>query len=137
MDVATQARINELLLEREELLLRIHAIEKEAAALLGEPYPFERPPLPSDQNQKGRKKQAPGRARDAASGKPAQLRPLAAGEAGWRVTYEQHGVPRTEVHRSATALNALLACQGSALRVTCIEVLDTSGAVRAVVLGEG
>ena len=43
-----QIQINTLLLTREELFVRVHDLEQAAAAILGEPYPFPRPALPSD-----------------------------------------------------------------------------------------
>lgn len=48
MPADQQIQINTLLLTREELFVRVYALEQAAAAILGEPYPFTRPALPSD-----------------------------------------------------------------------------------------
>ena len=54
MATPRQILVNQLLLEREALWVRVHEIEREAAKWLGEPYPFERPELPSDRKKKRR-----------------------------------------------------------------------------------
>ena len=120
MDIATQARVNELLLEREELLLRIHHLETRAAELLGEPWPFERPPLPSDARATKRKAPAPTRARDAAGAKPPALRPLSGPDDSWLVVYEQYGQRQEERHRDPAALATLFACQCATLRILSV-----------------
>lgn len=134
MTTAQQIRVNALLLEREALLVRIHACETAAARLLGEPYPFERPALPSDQRTK-RKPAAPkggGAPRDG-------LRRLEPGEAAFRVTYRQRAQEATEEHESLDALRVLQAGQTETLQVRRIETLDAAGAVAAVLfaVGEG
>lgn len=143
MDIATQARINELLLEREELLLRIHRVETRAAELLGEPWPFERPPLPSDPKPR-RKGSAAVRGKAGSvplavqatlpqptptDGEvssqftpyvPGPLRPLAGPSDSWLVVYEQYGQRQEERHRDPAALATLLACQCPTLRVLSV-----------------
>ena len=125
-----QSQINELLLEREELFVRIHLAEKRAAELLGEPYPFERPSLPSD--PKAKRKPLPSRAKAAGPAKQLHLPPLGAGQAAYRITYEQWDRVQEEVHDNAAALTLLLSCQTAGLKVLRIEVLDTSGAVASL-----
>ena len=131
MASANQARINELLLEREELFVRIHLAEKRAAELFGEPYPFERPTLPSD--QKAKRKPASPRAKEPGAMKPVHLRSLGEAEGIYRVIYEQCGRVQEELHRDAAALTLLLTCQSQGLRVLRIEIVDTKGAVSALV----
>lgn len=120
-----QIRINTLLLEREGLFVRVHELEQAAASILGEPWPFVRPALPSDSRAKRKSSRASARARD-------PLRKLEPGEAAFRVTYIQHGQTRAETHDSPEPLRTLLAAQGRALTVLRIETLDTAGAVVAV-----
>lgn len=124
-----QIRINELLLQREELFLRIHAAETEASRLLGEPYPFTRPALPSDQ----RAKRKPGAPRKPAEKKsPADaLRRLDDGETAYRVTYRQFGREVVETHHEHAALATLLASQAAHLKVLRIETLGADGSVMA------
>ncbi|MCX6939116.1 MAG: hypothetical protein NTU80_14715 [Verrucomicrobia bacterium] len=127
-----QIRINELLLQREELFLRIHAAESEATRLLGEPFPFTRPNLPSD--RRGKRKPATtaplGSTSAAGPAKPApSLRKLSEQESAYRVTYRQFGQNRTEDHVEWAALATLLAAQTATLSVLRIETLDASGGV--------
>ncbi len=126
MSADSQIRINALLLEREGLFVRIHEIERAASALLGEPYPFTRPALPSDQRVK---RKAPARGAQAAKDK---LRKLEPDEVAYRVTYLQQGQTRIETHDSLDALRTLLAAQGAQLQVQTIETLAATGAVKAV-----
>lgn len=130
MATAQQIRLNQLLLEREALFVRIHACEQAAAKLLGEPYPFERPPLPSDQRGKRKATKAGGPGRDA-------LRRLEPGEVAYRVVYQNFGREVTEEHDEVEALRILLASQTAQLRVVRVETIDAAGAVVAVVAGAG
>jgi hypothetical protein len=124
-----QIRINELLLQREELFLRVHAIEQEAARILGVLPPLPRPALPSDA-----RKRRPAPSRPAAPAAPASIRKLDTHEAAYRVTYRQFEREHIETHADASAVATLLACQTATLRVTRIETLDATGAASAVLL---
>jgi len=128
-----QIRINELLLQREELFLRIHAAETEASRLLGAPWPFVRPVLPSDRRVR-RKPGAPAAvsAPSAAPAFPAAPRRLEPGETAYRVTYRQFAQTLTETHYDPDALATLLACRTDNLQVLRLETLDTAGAPSAV-----
>jgi hypothetical protein len=123
-----QIQINSLLLDREALFVRIHDIEQAAAALLGEPYPFTRPTLPSDAKSK-RKPTAP---RAASPGDP--LRRLEGLETAYRVTYRRFGQIVTEDHDDLDALRTLLSAQGANLTVTRLETIDLGGRTKAVLL---
>ncbi len=135
MRLDRQIRINDLLLQREELFLRIHAAETEIVRLLRGPYPFTRPTLPSD--RKGKKKPAAARPLTIVPPAPAEaaLRRLADEEHAYRVTYLQFGRKTIEIHPDFSALATLLAAQASHLRVLKIETLDAGGQTVAV-LGE-
>ncbi|MCX6955920.1 MAG: hypothetical protein NTV51_27570 [Verrucomicrobia bacterium] len=122
-----QIQINALLLQREELFVRIHDLESAAAALLGEPYPFTRPPLPSDERRR-----KPGPARAAAARDP--LRRLEGLETAYRVTYLRAGSSVQEDHDDLDALRTLLASQGAHLRVTRVETVDLGGRTKAVLV---
>ena len=141
MESAQQIRINELLLEREALFLRIHALETKAAALLGEPYPFVRPTLPSDYRAKkkaGRPRATGGHSADSSSTpvRTVTLRSLEESEAAYRVVYEQLGRREEELHFDVGALGHLLACQGATLRVCSLEIVDEAGRVLETLLAE-
>lgn len=125
-----QIRINELLLQREELFLRIHAIEQEVTRILGEPPPLPRPALPSDVRPK---RKAPA-GRSPRADAPPSLRKLESIESAYRVTYHQFDREHIEIHPDSAALATLLACQGAHLRVTRIETLDAEGSACAVLL---
>lgn len=139
MRLDQQIRINEFLLQREELFLRIHAAETEINRLLGEPWPFTRPPLPSDRRAK---RKASGAAATGSSSSAAakprspadSLRRLDEGESAYRVTYRQFGRTVTEVHHDFAALSTLLACQSGQLQVERIETLDATGAPKTALL---
>lgn len=131
-----QIRVNELLLQREELFLRIHAAETEAARILGEPWPFVRPALPSDRRAKKKPGSTASRAAaDATKKSPADaLRRLEAGETAYRVTYLQFGKETTETHVDFAAVATLLAGQAAHLRVLRVETLDAGGSPRATIV---
>jgi hypothetical protein len=130
MSDASQIRINALLLEREALFVRIHEIERAASALLREPYPFTRPPLPSDVRGK-RKPAARSPARQEGGFTAKDLRKLEPGETAYRVTYRQFGQTRVETHESVEALRTLLAAQSAQLKVLALETVDADGVVKA------
>ncbi len=123
-----QIQINGLLLQREELFVRIHELEQAAAAVLGEPYPFTRPPLPSDP----RNRRKPGALRTAAARDP--LRRLEGLETSYRVIYHRFGQAVQEDHDDLDALRTLLASQGKNLQVIRIETVDFGGRTKAVLL---
>ncbi|MCF3648646.1 hypothetical protein [Synoicihabitans lomoniglobus] len=126
----SQIRINTLLLEREALFLRVNALEQQAADLLGEPFPFEPPVLPS--NRRGKRK-ATRRAKPGAN--KIKLRKLAEGESAYRVNYRQHGTVRTERYDVAEPLLTLLAAQGAELEVLTIETVDAQDVATATLFG--
>jgi hypothetical protein len=134
MSAPTPIRLNSLLLEREALFLRIHELEHAVAAIFGEPYPFTRPPLPSD----SRIKRKPSTARPTSGVAKVKdpLRKLEPGETAYRVTYRHLGQTRTETHDSADALRTLLTAQGSALQVLALATLAPDGTVQAVLIAE-
>jgi len=123
-----QIQVNGLLLQREELFVRVHEIEQATAAILGEPYPFTRPALPSDAKPK-RKPSAP---RNVSPGE--SLRRLEGLETAYRVTYRRFGQVVTEDHDDLDALRTLLAAQGANLSVTRVETIDLGGRTKAVLL---
>lgn len=134
-----QIQINGLLLQREELFVRVHDLETAAAAILGEPYPFTRPPLPSDTKLK-RKSTAPRSAAPASPPSPAALarealRRLEGLETAYRVTYRRFGQIVQEDHDDLDALRTLLASQGANLTVTRVETIDLGGRTKAILLG--
>lgn len=126
----SQIRINTLLLEREALFLRVHELENSAAAILGEPFPFTRPPLPSDKRSK--KKRKPTKTADT----KIKIRKLETGETAYRVTYAQGGEVITELHDTPEPLTTLLATQSPRLKVQSIETLDQTGNPIAQLHGE-
>lgn len=134
MQLDRQIRVNELLLQREELFLRIHSAETEITRLLGGPYPFTRPALPSDR----RGKRKPARPASAAANltpgvhAPPAPRRLADDETAYRVTYLQFNREVVEIHPDFAAVATLLASQAAHLRVLKVETLDASGAPRAL-----
>jgi len=122
-----QIRLNQLLLEREAQFVRVHDLEQAAAQILGEPYPFTRPALPSDTRRKSR----PG-PRTAASARDT-LRRLEDGETAYRVTYRHGARECSEEHDDLEALRTLVAAQGSRLTISRIETLRADGTTAAVV----
>ncbi len=133
MSTPAQIRINALLLQREALFVRIHEIERSASALLREPFPFTRPPLPSD--VRGKRKPAARANRPGDTASKESLRKLEPGEVAYRVTYRQFGQTKIETHESADALRTLLAAQGAQLQVLTLETLGGDDAVKAVLHG--
>ena len=122
-----QIQINTLLLQREEQFVRIHALEQSAAALLGEPYPFTRPPLPSDPRNQRKSSPARSATRD-------PLRKLEGVETAYRVTYRRRDQVIQEDHDDLEALRTLLAAQGKNLAVTRLETIDLGGRTKSVLI---
>jgi hypothetical protein len=125
-----QIRVNELLLQREELFLCIHAAETEVNRILGAAFPFSLPELPS--LRRGKRKASD--IRPTSTAKPAKspadtLRRLEDSESGYRVTYRQFSKILVEDHQEFEAIRTLLACQGANLHVQAIETLATDGTV--------
>ncbi len=133
-----QIQINTLLLQREELFVRIHDLEKTAAAILGEPYPFTRPPLPSDVRTKRKSPVLPRAASglSGAGGARESLRRLEGLEIAYRITYRRFGQVGQEEHDALEALHTLLASQGAQLTVTRVETIDLGGRTKAVLIGD-
>lgn len=125
--------VNELLLEREELFLRIHRVEHEVARILGSAYPFPSVELPSTRRSKRKVSTArPAQASADSPSKPALvLRRLEADENRYRVTYRQFSKVLVEEHADFEAVRTLLACQSSDLEVQKIETLQADGSVTA------
>jgi len=130
-----QIKVNEMLLEREELFLRIHAAEKEVMRIMGGDYPFTTVELLS--NRRTKRKTVPTRATTATAPAPADtteratitLRRLEPGEARYRVTYRQFAQVVVEEHGDFEAVRTLLACQSSQLQVQKLETLRADGSV--------
>ena len=117
--------------------MRVHDLEQAAAAILGEPYPFTRPPLPSDAKLK--RKPTATRASSAMPVSPAavareSLRRLEGLETAYRVTYRRFGQVVTEDHDDLDALRTLLSAQGVNLTVTHVETVDLGGRTKAVLI---
>jgi len=130
MRLDQQIRVNALLLEREELFVRVHELERRIEALLGGPYPFERPKLPSD--QKPKRKAGPVRAEKPPTQTP-ELRPEP-GEERYRIHYRQGSQCFTEEHVNLKALQQVLSAQSSALQVLRIEAVTPAGEILRVLL---
>ena len=132
-----QIQINTLLLTREELFVRVHDLEQAAAAILGEPYPFTRPALPSDTKLK-RKLTARPSERSAGFPPPSaareSLRRIEGLETAYRVTYRRFGQVVTEDQDDLDALRTLLTSQGAHLTVTRVETIDLGGRTQAVLI---
>jgi len=125
-----QIRVNELLLQREELFLCIHAAETEVNRILGAAFPFNLPELPS--LRRGKRKASD--IRPTSTAKPAKspadtLRRLEDSESGYRVTYRQFSKILVEDHHEFEAVRTLLACQGANLHVQAIETLAPDGTI--------
>lgn len=123
-----QIRVNELLLKREELFLRIHAAETEVSRIFGGPFPFTLPDLPSARRGKRKASDArPASGQKSARSSSDSLRRLEDGESGYRVIYRQFSKTLVEDHHEFEALRTLLACQSSNLQVQSVETLTAGG----------
>ncbi len=130
MTTAQRIRVNQLLLEREAWFARIYECEQAVAQLLGEPYAWERPGLPSDQ----RGKRKPGAGKAGGAGREV-LRRLEPGEVKFRVTYRNFGREVVEEHEDVEALRGLLASQTARLQVLRVETVAADGAMVTTLVG--
>ena len=135
-----QIQINTLLLSREEQFVRVYDLEQAAAAILGEPYPFTRPALPSDVRLKrkptARPSERSGGFQPPSAAPRDSLRRLEGLETAYRVTYRRFGQVVTEDHDDLDALRTLLSSQGANLTVTRVETIDLGARTKAVLLSE-
>ena len=126
-----QIQVNALLLEREELFLRVHRAEQAVLNIFGGPYPFTAVDLPSQHRIK--RKATPPRPPATADENPEHatiaLRRLEACESHYRITYRQFTQVVIEDHASLEAVRTVLACQGSQLEVQSIEIMQADGRV--------
>ena len=129
MATTQQIRLNELLLEREALFVRVYACEQAAEKLLGGPYPWERPALPSDR----RAKRTAGAVKGGSVARE-PLRRLEPGEVAFRVTYRNFGREVSEEHEDVEALRGLLASQTAQLRVLRVETIGADGGTKVATL---
>jgi hypothetical protein len=97
-------QINQLLLEREEVLSELFDLELQISMTLGQHYPFDLPrPLPSLQKRK------PVRPRKPAQPMPFRLRDLdEETETAYRIFYRDQDTNRQELHTDPHALHLLL-----------------------------
>ena len=120
--------------------MRVHDLETAAAAILGEPYPFTRPPLPSDVRLKrkptARPSERSGGFQPPSAAAREALRRLEGLETAYRVTYRRFGQVVTEDHDDLDALRTLLSAQGANLTVTRVETIDLGRRTQAVLLSE-
>ena len=124
-------QVNELLLEREELFLRIHSAEKDVLRIFGADYPFPAFELPS--NRRVKRKTGSVRVTAAPKDSPVRanitLRRLEDGEVRYRITYRQFSQVLIEEHGEFEAVRTLLVCQSSQLQVQKLETLHVVGSV--------
>ncbi len=117
--------------------MRVYDLEQAAAAILGEPYPFTRPLLPSDVRLK--RKPTPRASERSGGFQPPStaresLRRLEGLETAYRVTYRRFGQVVTEDHDDLDALRTLLSSQGASLTVTRVETIDLGARTKVVLL---
>jgi hypothetical protein len=125
-----QIRVNELLLQREELFMCIHAADTNVNRILGAAFPFSLPELPS--LRRGKRKATD--LRPTSTAKPAKspadtLRRLDDSETAYRVTYRQFYKILVEDHHEFEAFRTLLTGQSGNLHVQAIKTLAPDGTI--------
>lgn len=131
MDLALSQRvqIDDLLLQREAQLLRVHDCEAAIEEILGQAYPFpDPPPLPS--RQKRRRPSKAARAKKTGGPKPLALPPLSEGETAYRLIYRDSGHERSEEHMDAEALERWLDRPHRSIEVLGIQTIGADGKPR-------
>ena len=122
MDLRQQSKISELLMAREEELVRIWDLEQEIHRILGKPHPLPPPPaLPSRRMPagKGTRKE-----RDAGP----RIRPLRLEESAYQVTYDAgDGDTATTLEAAADLVRDLLARETPSLRILRVEAVRIDG----------
>jgi len=122
MALTTQQRIRlqELLLQREALYARVHAIESEVHRIFGAEYPL--PPPPVEVATPGAKKKSKKKPRK--QDPPPKVRSLQDGETAYRVRFREESGAGEETHTDRKAIETLLQ---SPLADTLIETVETIG----------
>jgi len=120
MALTTQQRIRlqELLLQREALYARVHAIETQIHRTFGAEYPL---PPPGAQNQK--KKNPPRKT------SPPKIRPLADEETAYRIRFHEASATADEIHIDHKAIERLLQSPLAEEWIATIETLRADGKV--------
>jgi len=127
MALTTQQRIRlqELLLQREALYARVHAIETQIHRTFGAEYPLPPPPVevaaPGAQNQK--KKNPPRKT------SPPKIRPLADEETAYRIRFHEASATADEIHIDHKAIERLLQSPLAEEWIATIETLRADGKV--------
>lgn len=122
-----QIRLNELLLERERLFVRVAQIEAKVDEIVDGDFPFEPPDLPCQYKPpKTATKES----------KATKIRRLREGEAAYRVRYLQGADEREELHAQAPVVERLLKLGAETLRVTRVEIVDEHGYTRERLFAE-
>ena len=132
MDHHRQLTLDRLLLQREEKLARVAAIERRIEEVLGRPYPLPEPPdLPSrrkpPRRPKARKKNMAKSAKP--SFKEVKIRPLQEGETAYCLRYRWKGEEevREEMLDDPALLGAFLSYPGEQAEVFRLETCRTDG----------
>ena len=116
----SKIQIQTLLMEREEGLLEISAIEQKINTVLGQLYPFDPPrTLPSTMRRKKPKVQ-----RGASGRTPLKIRPLdPETEAAYRIRYRQDHEECIEIHLDGKALARFAHSAPSSIQIHTIETV--------------
>ena len=117
-------QINQMLMEREDRLCDVLALERQINTILGQPYPFTIPvDLPSRQRRKKPKRKAAPRAVAIV-----RLRKLDETEAAYRIVYLDQNIEKTEIHTDPKPLVLLLNTPPPNVAVLNIETIRATEA---------
>lgn len=133
MALTAQQRIalQELLLQREALYARVHAIETEINEIFGDTYPL--PPPDVDVAQPGvKRKPATSPKSKPSKAKPSRLRPLETKEKAYRVRYQEDSGVADEIHTDRKAVDALLQSPLTQTMLRSVETIDEQGSVQEI-----
>lgn len=130
MPLSTHKRIalEELLLRREALYARVHAIESEVNRIFGDQYPLPPPPVEVATAVTKRKP-----LKAASQSSPFRLRELSTDESAYRVRYQPGAGATHELHTDRKAVEALLQSPMASALVQSIETVGAEGHVRAII----
>lgn len=121
MSIDELVAVNSLLIQRETCLADLSHIESTISDILGEPFPFDPPPVELPSTKKGKRAKA---AKKVKPKKPKKIRRLKEGESAYRVTLSENGETETHILLDFSPFQDLVDNPLPHHRILTIETID-------------
>ena len=125
--------INSLLISREAAFARVHSVESQINALLGETYPFDPPGVVVPSTIK-KKTTQPNKSK--AKAKPFKARRLNEGEVGYRMTWIDEGQTLEQTATDLRTLDTIMQQSLPGMKLLKVETVDLNGQISEILLSK-